>query len=73
MPAVKRRPITTRQRQVLILLSEGLSSAGIGRRLGISEETVAMHLRLAYARLGARGGAHAVRICFERGIFEVTR
>ena len=46
--------LTQRELDVLGLLAEGLQHEEIGRRLGISSETVRTHLRKASDRLGAR-------------------
>jgi DNA-binding NarL/FixJ family response regulator len=52
--------LTERQRYVLELLTEGASTAEIGRRLGISPTTVRRHLSLIVARLGVEGRAGAI-------------
>jgi DNA-binding NarL/FixJ family response regulator len=44
--------LTPRETAVLQLLSAGLTSSAIGRRLGISERTVQKHLSHVYAKLG---------------------
>jgi DNA-binding CsgD family transcriptional regulator len=44
--------LTTREKQVAYLASEGLSNLNIASRLGISEETISVHLRRVYAKLG---------------------
>ncbi len=43
--------LTPRQRQVVELVSEGLTNAQIGERLYLRESTVKQHLRAAYKRL----------------------
>jgi len=43
--------LTPRQRQVAILLKEGLSNRVIARRLGVSEATVQLHIRQLLSRL----------------------
>ncbi len=45
--------LTQREVDVLCLLAEGMQHEEIGRRLGISSETVRTHLRKACDRLGA--------------------
>lgn len=56
------RPLTRRQREILQLLADGVSTAGIAHRLGLSAETVRTHTKATLARLGARDRAHAVAI-----------
>ncbi len=43
--------LTPRQRQVALLLKEGLSNRVIARRLGVSEATVKVHIRQIMSRL----------------------
>lgn len=47
-----RSDLTTRQQQVLRLVTAGLTDAAIGRRLGCSPRTVDKHLEHIYRRLG---------------------
>jgi len=44
--------LTVRERQVMRLVSEGLSNKEIGRRLGLSEGTVKIHLHNIYDKIG---------------------
>lgn len=44
--------LTDRQYEVLRLLASGLSNAGIGQRLGITEKSVQNHVNALYATLG---------------------
>ncbi|MEU4842452.1 response regulator transcription factor [Nocardia testacea] len=43
--------LSTREREVLALMAEGLSNAGIGRRLWITEGTVEKHVRSILTKL----------------------
>ena len=65
------RRLTIRQRQCLDLMSQGMSSGQVAAKLGLSPHSVQRHLKLAYARLGANDRAHAVRRCFELGVFAI--
>jgi DNA-binding NarL/FixJ family response regulator len=44
--------LSEREQQVLLLAAEGLANKQIGRRLGISESTVKVHLGNIYRRIG---------------------
>ncbi|MGN8245065.1 response regulator transcription factor [Cellulomonas soli] len=44
--------LTDRQYEVLRLIAQGLSNAGIGERLGITEKSVQNHVNAIYATLG---------------------
>lgn len=52
--------LTQRERDVLRLLSDGLSNEGIGKQLFISAETVRTHVRKAMAKLNADNRTEAV-------------
>jgi DNA-binding NarL/FixJ family response regulator len=52
--------LTQRERDVLRLLSEGLSNDGVGKELYISAETVRTHVRKAMEKLGAENRTEAV-------------
>ncbi len=72
-PSIDRRgdgkpPITRRQRQILQLLADGLTTAEAAERLGLSGETVRTHAKATLPRLGARDRAHAVAIALRAGL-----
>jgi two-component system NarL family response regulator len=72
-PALARDPapgrkLTQRELDVLGLLAEGLQHEEIGRRLGISAETVRTHLRKASDRLGAATRTQAVATALRLGL-----
>lgn len=46
--------LSSRQQEVLLLVGEGLSTAQIARRLGLTADTVNSHVRHAMRKLGAR-------------------
>jgi DNA-binding NarL/FixJ family response regulator len=60
--------LTQRELDVLELLAEGLQHEEIGRRLGISSETVRTHLRKASDRLGASTRTQAVATALRLGL-----
>jgi DNA-binding NarL/FixJ family response regulator len=60
--------LTQRELDVLGLLAEGLPHEEIGKRLGISSETVRTHLRKASDRLGATTRTQAVATALRLGL-----
>jgi DNA-binding NarL/FixJ family response regulator len=54
LPSVARGPdgLTDREREVLGLIAEGLTNAGIARRLDISARTVEVHAQHVFTKLG---------------------
>ncbi|MET7402378.1 response regulator transcription factor [Dactylosporangium sp. NPDC005572] len=52
--------LTTRERDVLDLLAEGLSNAAIGHRLLLTEKTVKNHLHHIFTKLGVASRTEAV-------------
>ncbi|WP_373064178.1 response regulator transcription factor [Gemmatimonas sp.] len=59
--------LSDREREVLQALSEGLSNAAIGVRLGISRSTVKFHLAAVFEKLGVHRRAEAVAAGIRRG------
>jgi DNA-binding CsgD family transcriptional regulator len=55
-------PLTIRQRQLVSLLTGGLTNAQIARNLGISSQTVRTHLQQVYTRLGVTSRGEAVAL-----------
>ena len=46
--------LTSREREIVLTLAEGLSNKGISHRLNISEGTVKAHLHSIYSKLGVK-------------------
>ena len=63
----ERDPLTDRERQVLRLAGEGLSTAKIGTELHLSEGTVRNYLSEAISKLGAENRVEAARIARQKG------
>jgi DNA-binding CsgD family transcriptional regulator len=60
-------PLTTREHEVITLVSAGLQGGEIATRLGVSPETVKSHVQNAMTKLGAHTRAHAVAIALSTG------
>lgn len=64
-----RRPaLTTRETEVLRHLAAGNSNKEISTLLGISDNTVKLHISHILQKLSARDRAHAATIAFQRGL-----
>jgi two-component system response regulator NreC len=63
--------LTARQREVLILIAEGLSNSEIATRLDISAKTVARHRENIMARLNLHSRTELVKYAIRRGLTEV--
>jgi DNA-binding NarL/FixJ family response regulator len=63
--------LTARERQVLLLVAEGLPNKAIARELGISEHTAKFHVGSLLGKLGAASRTEAVTIATRRGILPV--
>ena len=65
--------LSPREREVLTLLSGGLSNAAIAADLGISEKTVRNHLSHLFDKLGVWSRAEAIVLARERGFVRELR
>jgi DNA-binding CsgD family transcriptional regulator len=61
--------ITSREKEVLMFISDGLESKDIGKKLFISPHTVDNHRRNAVQRTGARDTTALVQLCRMSGFF----
>jgi pimeloyl-ACP methyl ester carboxylesterase/DNA-binding CsgD family transcriptional regulator len=59
--------LSPREREVLVLLTEGLGNAAIGERLSISEKTVRNHISNVFDKLGVWTRAQAIVFARDRG------
>jgi DNA-binding NarL/FixJ family response regulator len=60
--------LTTREREILQLLADGMSNADVATKLFISQETVKSHVRHILAKLDLRDRVQAVVLAHESGI-----
>jgi DNA-binding NarL/FixJ family response regulator len=66
LPSSSRTILSSRQKELLGLIGEGLSNAQITERLFLSESTIKQHLRAAYKVLGVNNRTEAVRLIRSR-------
>jgi DNA-binding NarL/FixJ family response regulator len=65
------KTLSPREREILGLLSQGLSGEEAAVQLFLSPETVRTHVRNAMTKLGAATRAHAVALALQRGEISV--
>mgnify|MGYP003313033702 CR=1 FL=1 len=62
--------LSPREAEVISAAGKGLGNREIGEKLGISENSVKMHLKRAFFKLGAGDRAEAVSLARERGMID---
>ncbi|MRS03267.1 response regulator transcription factor [bacterium] len=62
------KPVTTREREILELISQGFSTKEIASMLFISEETVKSHRHHLFSKFSARNSPHLVHKAIEAGL-----
>ncbi len=62
--------LTPREQEILCHLAEGQSNKAIGRRLGISDGTVKLHVKAILRKLDVHSRVEAAVIAVERGLCE---
>lgn len=62
--------LTDREREVLALISQGLSNSEIAGKLFIAEQTVKTHVGKLLAKIGARDRVQAVIFAYDSGLAE---
>jgi DNA-binding NarL/FixJ family response regulator len=69
-PVARTNPdgLTARELEILTLMATGLSNPEIATRLYIGQTTVKTHINNAFAKIGARNRAEAVRYAYQHGL-----
>ena len=60
--------MSERERQILVLLSAGLSNREIAKDLFLSEKTVKAHLMAVYRKLGVANRTQAAMMAMQYGV-----
>lgn len=63
--------LTSREREVVALVAQGLSNEEITRELVISQATTKTHVSRALSKLGARDRAHLVALAYQHGLLKM--
>ncbi|MFJ9582937.1 response regulator [Streptomyces acidicola] len=63
--------LTTREREVVALVAQGMSNEEITHELVISPATTKTHVSRALAKLDARDRAHLVALAYQHGLIEL--
>ncbi len=69
-PRVNLALLSERERGILVLVADGLSSSDIGQQLAISVPTVNTHIRNIFTKLGVHTRAQAIHVGISQGMIE---
>jgi DNA-binding NarL/FixJ family response regulator len=67
----ERSDLTERELEVLQLVARGLSNKQVARAIGRTDETVKIHLKNMFAKLGVADRTEAVTIALARGLIHL--
>ena len=65
--------LSEREIHILLLISYGMSSAHIGERLFVSENTVEYHRKKLFRKFSVHNSAHLVGEAYRCGVLKVER
>jgi DNA-binding CsgD family transcriptional regulator len=66
-PAISVSPLTTREREIVLLLSNGYAALNIAAKLNLSHATVRNHIQNVLRKLDVHSQVEAVALSFRRG------
>ena len=67
----KRPALTARETEIITLVADGMRNREIADQLGVSDETVGVHLRNIFAKLDVNDRTAAVNVSLRRGIIHI--
>src|SRR5262245_54068049 len=70
-PASEKADLSEREREILCLVATGASNKEIAARLDISLNTVKVHLRNIFAKIGVASRTEATLFAIRQGLVEV--
>lgn len=73
LPTLEVEPLTEREREVLTLIAEGLTSREIGERLVVSPRTVDRHRENIMTKLNLHSRVGLVKYAIERGLIDASK
>jgi DNA-binding NarL/FixJ family response regulator len=62
----ERRALTAREREVMTLISRGMSNKEVAKTLGLQPGTIKVHVHNIHEKLGSRNRVMAVMLTWER-------
>ncbi|MCW2248244.1 DNA-binding CsgD family transcriptional regulator [Azospirillum fermentarium] len=62
-------PLSSREKECLFHLAQGMTTARLAEALGISEKTAEKHITSARKKIGAKTREHAVAIAIRHNLF----
>jgi DNA-binding NarL/FixJ family response regulator len=72
-PVAGPSPLTTREREILALVSEGTGNKQIAKQLWVTEQTVKFHLSNIYRKLQVSNRTEASRVAHASGLISMSR
>jgi DNA-binding NarL/FixJ family response regulator len=71
--AIGSSPLTSREREILALVSEGTGNKQIAKQLWVTEQTVELHLSNIFRKLQVSNRSEASRVAHATGLISVAR
>jgi two-component system, NarL family, response regulator DegU len=66
---VRHEKLTTREKEILALMADGMSNSSIASRLYLSEGTVKNQVSVIYSKLGTSDRTQAVLLAMKQKLF----